>query len=45
MNDMPGLSRPLADAGKRVDSWDDAGGHFVLSNNRIFGNEAFDLYT
>ena len=30
MNDIPGLSRPLADAGKRVDSWDDAGGQLVV---------------
>jgi transposase len=30
MNDIPGLSRPLADAGKRVDSWDDAGGELVV---------------
>src|ERR1019366_3799573 len=30
MNDIPGLSRSLADAGKRVDSWDDAGGQLVV---------------
>ena len=30
MNDIPGLSRPLADAGKHVDSWDDAGGQLVV---------------